>query len=248
VDWRQASPPVLTPIKDQGQCGSCWAFSSTETIESALAIGTGNLTVLSPQNIVSCTPNPDQCGGSGGCDGATEELAFTYVQQHGITTEANWPYYAQTGVCNQFAHTPVATIEGCIKLKENNSTVLQFAVATVGPISVSVDASTWSSYKSGIYTGCDAEKYSDIDHAVLLVGYGTSNGTPYWIIKNQWGTGWGENGYMRLYRHSDDSNWCKMDITPDDGNGCDGGPPEVLVCGDCGIWYDNSYVYGARYL
>jgi len=247
VDWRNANPPVLTPVKDQGQCGSCWAFATTETIEANLAINTGNLTVLSPQDVVSCTPNPNNCGGSGGCNGAIAELGFNWVKNNGIATNAAWPYTATSGVCT--AHAMTAKITGCNKLKENNYTDLLNAVATIGPIAVSVDASTWSPYSGGIYSGCDKEKTMDIDHAVQLVGYGAENGTPYWIVRNSWGPNWGEKGYIRLLRHTDgSSNWCKTDVTPSDGSGCDGGPSTITVCGECGIWYDNSYPYGGYYL
>jgi len=249
VDWRTSKPPVLTPVKDQGQCGSCWAFATAETVESALALATGNLTVLSPQNVVSCTPNPDNCGGSGGCNGAIAELGFTYVKNSGIATEADWPYKAITGQCDEAAHIKVATVGGCVKLVENNYTDLLTAVATIGPIAVSVDASTWNSYSKGIYDACDKEKDMDIDHAVQLVGYGTESGTDYWIVRNSWGPNWGENGFIRLLRHSDGGDsWCKKDTTPSDGNGCDGGPSTITVCGDCGIWFDSSFPTGAKYL
>jgi len=249
VDYRSAKPPVLTPVKDQGSCGSCWAFATVETVESALAIATnGTLEILSPQNVVSCTPNPDHCGGTGGCNGAIAELGFTYIKNNGLATEANWPYKAITGTCDESAHQKVATVGGCFKLAENNYTDLMTAVATIGPIAVSVDASRWSSYAKGIYNGCDTEKDYDIDHAVQLVGYGSENGQDYWIVRNSWGPNWGEAGYIRLLRHSDGSDqWCKQDITPGDGSGCDSGPPVVTVCGECGIWYDSSYPTGAKY-
>jgi len=249
VDWRTNKPAVVTPVKDQGNCGSCWAFATAETTESALAIATGNLTILSPQNVVSCTPNPDHCGGTGGCNGAIAELGFDYIKAKGIATEADWPYKQTTGTCNEATHTKVATVTGCVKLAENNYTDLMTAVATIGPIAVSVDAKKWSSYTKGIYNGCDTDVDFDIDHAVQLVGYGTESGTPYWIVRNSWGPNWGEAGYIRLLRHSDGATtWCKQDVTPADGSGCDGGPATVTVCGECGIWYDSSYPTGAKYL
>jgi cathepsin L len=247
VDWRQANPPVLSPVKDQGNCGSCWAFATTETIEAALAIATKNLTVLSPQDVVSCTPNPYNCGGTGGCNGAIAELGFDWVKNNGIAANSAWPYTATNGQCTP--HTMMAKVAGCNKLKENNYTDLMAAVATIGPIAVSVDASTWGPYKGGIYSGCDKENTMDIDHAVQLVGYGMENTTPYWIVRNSWGPNWGEKGYIRLLRHTDGSSkWCKSDVTPSDGSGCDGGPSTITVCGECGIWYDNSYPYGASYV
>jgi len=242
VDWRTQG--VVTPVKDQGQCGSCWAFATTEAVESALSIATKSAPlILSPQNVVSCTPNPNHCGGTGGCNGATAELGFDYVHAHGIATEQNWPYKAVTGTCNETAHTKVATISGYVKLPENQAQPLLDACATVGPIAISVDASTWSLYRSGIYNGCSTTSL-DIDHAVVLVGYGTdSSSHSYWLVRNSWGASWGESGYIRLYRGPNEK--CAVDTTPSDGSGCDGGPTKITVCGTCGIWYDNSYPVGA---
>jgi cathepsin L len=245
VDWRNV-PGVLSPIKDQGQCGSCWAFSATESLESAYAIFQKTTAPqLSPQNVVSCTPNPYMCGGNGGCDGATAELAFNYVANSGIYMNNVWPYTGTTGTCTKpNGQNPAVTCTGYVKLMSNNYTALQEAVV-VQPISVSVDASTWNTYKSGIYNCTNGTL--DIDHAVQLVGYGSENGQDYWIVRNSWGTSWGENGYIRLLRHSDGSSkWCWPDTTPQDGSGCVNGPPSITVCGTCGIWYDSSVPVGAQ--
>jgi len=132
-----------------------------------------------------------------------------------------------------------------VKLPENNYTALLTAIATIGPIAVSVDAMPWMSYSSGVFTGCGLARI-DINHAVQLVGYGTAGGKDYWIVRNSWGSFWGESGYIRLFKHSDgDMKWCGPDPSPADGTGCDGGPPVVTVCGSCGIWYDSSYPVGA---
>jgi len=128
-------------------------------------------------------------------------------------------------------------VNSYVKLIENNATDLLNAVATIGPISVSVDASTWSFYSSGIFNGCSTVN-PDINHAVQLVGYGTDAGTDYWLVRNSWGSSWGEKGYIRLYRGPKET--CATDRNPQDGSGCDGGPATVQVCGTCGIWYDNS--------
>jgi len=119
------------------------------------------------------------------------------------------------------------------------------AVATVGPISISVDASSFHDYESGIFTGCDANEHVDIDHAVQLVGYGTDpvHGD-YWLVRNSWGTGYGENGYIRVKRESDPT--CKTDITPLDGNSCAGYDAPVQTCGQCGILYDSAYPLGVE--
>jgi cathepsin L len=115
------------------------------------------------------------------------------------------------------------------------------AVANYGPISVIVDSSYFGSYQSGIFNGCN-QTSPDLNHAVQLVGYGTENGIDYWIIRNSWGSDWGENGYMRMARLA--SPTCGTDITPSHGSGCDGGPKTVNVCGTCGILYDPSYPIG----
>jgi cathepsin L len=243
VDWRTKN--IVTPVKNQGACGSCWAFAATEEIESVVAQNTGKLLQLSPQNVVSCTPNPDKCGGTGGCAGATAELAFQYVADKGIASNADYPYRGVTGTCDETIKKS-AHIQSFVKLPENNYTALMIAVATIGPIAVSVDASVWGGYGRGVFTGCPKPGQNvDIDHAVQLVGYGTDNNKDYWLVRNSWGGSWGEGGYIRIERHSDGSSkWCNTDKTPGDGSGCQGGPPQVTVCGSCGIWYDTCYPTG----
>jgi len=246
VDWRTVKPAILTPVKNQGACGSCWAFAATQSIEANVAQNTGKLLTLSPQNVVSCTPNPQHCGGTGGCGGATAELAFEYVSQKGIASNQDYPYRAVTGTCDETIRK-TARIKSFVKLIENNYTDLMVAVATVGPIAVSVDASSWGGYSSGIFTGCPGKgSFIDINHAVQLVGYGSQAGRDYWIVRNSWGAGWGEGGFIRILRHSDGdtTQWCNVDRTPGDGSGCDGGPSQITACGSCGIWYDNCYPTG----
>jgi cathepsin L len=244
VDWRTKN--VVSPVKNQGGCGSCWAFAATETIESAVAIATGKLPLLSTQNMVSCTQNPQHCGGTGGCDGATAELGIDYVAQKGISSEADYPYTARTGTCREIKKT--ATVTGFVKLIENNYTDLINAVAAVGPIAVSVAADPWMAYSSGVFSGCPkAPRNVIINHGVQLVGYGTDAGKDYWIVRNSWGASWGEKGYIRVLKtNGSTSQECAVDNRPQDGSGCDGGPPQVTVCGACGIWYDNCYATGAK--
>lgn len=232
VDWRTKN--AVTPVKDQGSCGSCWAFSATASIESQLILQASKTLILSPQDVVSCTPNPQHCGGTGGCAGATPELAFAWAKA-GIALDSTVPYTAKDGTCKNV--TRAATVNSFVQLGENNATDLLAAVATIGPISVSVDASSWSFYGSGIFNGCNSAN-PDINHAVQLVGYGTENGQDYWLVRNSWGASWGEKGYIRLYRGAKET--CGTDTHPQDGSGCDGGPATVKVCGTCGIWYDNS--------
>eukprot|EP00296_Roombia_truncata_P007933 JP446392.1.p2 GENE.JP446392.1~~JP446392.1.p2 ORF type:complete len:367 (-),score=183.63 JP446392.1:44-1144(-) len=246
VDWRTKG--AVTAVKDQGMCGSCWAFSAAASIESHYAVATGVLPEpFSTQQITSCTPNPEHCGGDGGCSGATAQLAFKDIMaQGGITTEANYKYTSgktsKTGTCAYDKSSAVAHVTGFQNIEENSYEALMEAIATVGPVSVSVDASKWFMYKGGIFDGCN-QVNPDINHAVQLVGYGSEmqNGEekPYWIVRNSWGSKWGEGGFIRLKRSAKPE--CGQDITPAHGSACEGGPSEVTVCGTCGILYDNSY-------
>lgn len=137
------------------------------------------------------------------------------------------------------------TVEGYMKLPKNSYKHLLKAVATVGPIAISVDASQFSEYESGVFDGCSSQEYVDIDHAVSLVGYGTDeNEGDYWLVRNSWGEYYGEKGYIRIKRHSHPA--CKLDITPLDGSGCVGFSANEEFCGECGILSDSSYPFGAR--
>jgi cathepsin L len=248
VDWRTKG--VVTAVKDQGQCGGCWAFSAAETLESAVAIATGKLLTFSEQEILDCTPNPNQCGGTGGCSGATQELAFGYVMQAGIVTEAAYPYTARTGTCSMAGKTPVANITGYVTTPFNNYTALINSVATVGPIAISAAAEPWMSYETGVFNSCSGTSGSDIDHAIVLEGYGTdaTTGKDFWLVRNSWSAGWGEAGYIRIQRFGDGKEPCNTDNTPGDGDGCKGGPSSIKVCGECGILSDSSYPTGAYLL
>ena len=189
LDWRTVTPSVVTKVKDQGGCGGCWSFSAAETAESNVAIATGKLLVLSEQEILACTPNPNQCGGTGGCGGATQELAFQYIMSAGITTEAQWPYTQQSGVCDWTGKTPVANFTSWAELPVNNYTALLNAVNSIGPIAISAAAEPWQSYDSGVFSSpCGA----DVDHAIVLEGYGTDSktGLDYYLVRNSWSAGW----------------------------------------------------------
>lgn len=251
VDWRKKA--LTSAVKDQGYCGSCWAFASTAVIESHVAINTGLLFDLSVQQIAMCSPNPNNCGGSGGCNGATAEIAFDYVTgSTGLFEEFQYSYqayYGQNSACATPADktNPVATIDGYVKLPVNNYTALMNAIANVGPIAVSVDASSWSGYTGGIFNGCN-QKNPDIDHAVVLMGYGEENGQKYWLIRNSWSASWGEQGYIRIARFDSEEEICGSDITPHDGNACDGEDEPQNVCGTCGVLFDSSYPLNAKSL
>lgn len=245
VDWRTQG--VVSPVKDQGNCGSCWSFAASETIESHHAIKTGQLWTLSEQQILDCTSNPQHCGGTGGCEGGTVEVAYTsIIKAGGLSSEWTYPYLSHPGndfpKCNllsNFSKTAPVTINGYTVLPENEYLPLLTAVATEGPIAISVDASSWHFYATGVFNGCN-QTNPDIDHAVQLVGYGTDPKLgDYWLVRNSWTPAWGENGYIRVYRTSELQ--CGTDATPADGDGCDGGPEQVTVCGTCGILYDTVY-------
>jgi cathepsin L len=241
---------VVTAVKDQGHCGSCWAFASTATIESHVALSSGLLYDLSVQQMAMCAPNPDQCGGYGQCDGSTAELAFSYVTsiaKKGLVQEFQYGYAAYGGV-NANCSVPVAgaggvaSIDGYVLLPNNDYTATMNAVATVGPVAINVDASTWHAYTGGVFQGCD-QASPDVNHVVVLVGYGEEEkgGQKYWLVRNSWNAGWGEAGYIRLARFDDDEQRCGLDVTPQDGVDCAGQENPVTVCGTCGVIYDVSY-------
>lgn len=244
VDWREQG--VVTAAKDQGSCGSCWAFSAAETLESHLAIATGDPVMkLSPQQIVSCAPNPDQCGGSGGCDGSTQPLAFNYTETAGITTDASYPYTSRTGTCDTSKITPVAYNSGYVDLPVNDGAALMDAVANQGPVSISIAAGgfRFQFYGGGILKSCNDYV---MDHAVQLVGYGTENGQDYWLVRNSWGASWGENGYIRLARYGEGNEPCGVDENPQDGDACAGDTAPRTYCGECGVLSSSSYPTGMK--
>jgi C1A family cysteine protease len=174
---------------------------------------------------------------------------MNYSKSAGITTETDYPYTAETGTCQPDKIKPVATIDGYVKLPTNDYDALMTAVATIGPIAISVSAD-WAFYLAGVYNG---ECGWVIDHAVQLVGYGVERTIlgehPYWLVRNSWGAMWGERGYIKIHREDDASKVaCGIDDDPQAGDGCDGGPKKVKVCGKCGILSDSSYPTGAKLL
>jgi len=254
VDWREMG--AISAVKDQGYCGSCWAFATAETIESYLQIESGNSAVeeLSAQHITSCTPNELSCGGTGGCQGSIPQLGFVYTQLFGLTKEEDYPYTSgNLGITGNCKYSPnsmdtLATVRGYETLPRNNMEAVMNHLANVGPLSVAVAASPWSFYGGGVFDGCDFDRNIEINHAVQLVGYGTdpSEGD-FWIVRNSWGPSWGENGFMRLRRES--KAVCGTDDTPLMGTGCvDDGKDVLTVCGQCGILFDTCYPIGAGYI
>lgn len=198
VDWRTKG--VVTPIKDQGQCGSCWAFSSTGSIEGSFALAKGALTSLSEQNLMDCST----AYGNQGCNGGLMNQAFQYViANKGIDTEASYPYQTRQGTCRFTTANIGATIAAFKNVAAGSEASLASAVMTQ-PISVAIDAShnSFQLYKSGVYyePQCSSTR---LDHGVLAVGYGTDDttGSDYWIVKNSWGLSWGTQGYIQMVRN-----------------------------------------------
>jgi len=213
-----------------------------EAVEAQLMKQNGGMnTRLSAQALVDCVPNPRKCGGSGGCDGATGELAYEYMRDHGIPVDADAPYTGRTGSCgNSFLQSTSpgarARVGGWSNLPSNQAGPMKQALVETGPVVVAVMGDDWFNYDAGIFDGCP--KDAILSHAVLLKGFGDEGGKTYWTIQNSWGRDWGEHGDIRLLQHDDDRAYCGWDNKPLDGVGCEGGPDKVEVCGMCGLLYD----------
>lgn len=205
VDWRTKG--FVTPIKNQGQCGSCWAFSTVGSIEGLHKRMTDNLVSLSEQNLVDCAGG---IYGNHACNGGLMDNAFRYVEKKGIDTEDAYPYESGTskhaGSCRWSIKEVGARIGGYSDIAHGNEASLKNACATQGPISVAIDAShaSFQQYRSGVYHEPHCSSRS-LDHGVLVVGYGTENGEDYWLVKNSWGTSWGEEGYIKMARNADNA-------------------------------------------
>jgi len=217
VDW--VSKGAVTPIKNQGQCGSCWAFSTTGSFEGAYQIATGNLVSFSEQQLVSCDKVDD------GCSGGLMDNAFGWIKSNGgLCTEDDYPYTSSagsTGSCKSSC-SAAATLTGFKDVTQGDEDALKNAVAK-GPVSVAIEAdkSVFQLYKSGVFTSA-SECGTQLDHGVLVVGYGTDSGDDYWKVKNSWGESWGEEGYIRMIR---DKDCCGIASQPSYPTGVSGDAP-----------------------
>jgi hypothetical protein len=206
IDWQARG--AISAVRQQGQCGSCWAFSATEAIEANLFVNSGQTLVLAPQTLLDCDAIDH------GCDGGTMESAFEYVVRRGICTEEENPYRMRPKACTC---TPRVKIRDFVRVSPSEGDLTRALLVTPVSVSIEADHRVFQFYKSGVLDASTCG--TDLDHGVLLVGYGFGE-RGYWRIKNSWSTGWGEDGFARLAR---DTN-------------------------TCGIWSDASYPVGAQTL
>merc|ERR1711990_1021204 len=192
VDWRTKG--AVTPVKNQGQCGSCWSFSTTGALEGAHFVASGQLTSLSEQQFVDCDTKQDQ-----GCNGGLMDNAFKYAETTPVMTESEYPYLARRSI---FKKCSKASSEGVVTVKTfhdvGQSASQMKAALDKQPVSVAIEAdkSVFQGYHSGVITSSSCG--TQLDHGVLAVGYGTLGGEDYFLVKNSWGSSWGDEGYVRI--------------------------------------------------
>jgi cathepsin L len=215
ASWDWTKQGAVTAIKDQGQCGSCWAFSTTGSVEGCHFLTTKTLVSLSEQNLVDCS----QAEGNQGCDGGLMDDAFQYIMDNkGIDTEASYSYTAQDGTCHYKSTSCGSTVTSFSDVTSGSESALLTAVYSA-PTSVAIDASqsSFQFYSGGVYDEPNCSS-TQLDHGVLAVGYGTDSGTAYWLVKNSWGTSWGMNGYIEMSRNK--NNQCGIATMASLPHGC----------------------------
>ncbi|XP_039987828.1 pro-cathepsin H [Xiphias gladius] len=198
IDWRKKGNYV-TDVKNQGSCGSCWTFSTTGCLESVTAIRTGKLIPLSEQQLVDCA----QDFNNHGCNGGLPSQAFEYIMYNkGLMTETDYPYKAMEGTCKYKPGLAAAFVKDVVNITAYDEMGMVDAVATRNPVSFAFEVtSDFMHYHQGVYTSTRCHNTTDkVNHAVLAVGYGEDNGTPYWIVKNSWSSSWGIDGYFLIER------------------------------------------------
>jgi hypothetical protein len=204
LDW--TTKGAVTGVKDQGQCGSCWAFSTTGSTEGAVFLKYNHLTSLSEQELVDCAGSY----GNDGCNGGLMDNAFKYVEANGLCTEAAYPYTGKDGTCKKTSCTASTNskITGFKDVTHTENALGSALDSTPISIAIEADQSGFQLYSSGVFCGVCGQ---NLDHGVLAVGYGTESGTDYWKVKNSWGTSWGEKGYILMCRNE---NKCGISDEP----------------------------------
>lgn len=207
-DWRTKG--AVTPVKNQGQCGSCWSFSTTGNVEGQNYLAGNQLVGLSEQNLVDCSHNCMQYEGqkvcNGGCDGGLQPIAYEYIiQNNGIDTESSYPYTAVNGQCAFKSNNVGAKISNYTMIPTNETQIAAY-LYTHGPLAIAADAAEWQFYLGGVF---DIPCGKSLDHGILIVGFSSQrtilgDNTPYWIVKNSWGSSWGESGYLKVLRNHDE--------------------------------------------
>ncbi|KAF6162437.1 hypothetical protein GIB67_017325 [Kingdonia uniflora] len=194
-DWREEG--IVSPVKNQGHCGSCWTFSSTGALEAAYKQLFGKVVSLSEQQLVDCAKPFNNFG----CNGGLPSQAFEYIKYSGgLETEDAYPYTGVNGICRHSSENVAVKVVDSVNITQGAEDELKDAVAFVRPVSVAFEVvNGFKLYSGGVYTSttCGSDPM-DVNHAVLAVGYGVEDGIPYWLIKNSWGVDWGDNGYFKM--------------------------------------------------
>lgn len=195
IDWRQKG--AVARVKDQGSCGSCWAFSTVGSLEGHAKIKTGNLVEFSEQELVDCAGD---YGDNGGCRGGDMSQAFEYIADNGIAKEQDYKYTARNGRCRKSEVPRAIKISGCVNVTRDDSDMLLEALA-IGPVSIAVTADNlnFRFYRSGILSACGSAT-AELDHGITLVAAGSENGVDFWEAKNSWGRSWGSSGFIKIRR------------------------------------------------